>query len=89
MNYVPFPIDRGVVGYRVAFVSKETKEKLKSVETIEDLRQFTFLQGTGWQDVDILRKNDFKVIESAYYEPMFKMVARNRADLFIRGLTSY
>jgi hypothetical protein len=76
MSYVPFPIDRGIVGYRVAFASKETKEKLKSVETIEDLRQFTFLQGTGWQDGSLLK------LWQKYYQPSIEFSALKRRKVF-------
>jgi len=83
--YVPFPIDRGIVGYRVAFVSEQTKNKLASVKTLEDLKQFSILQGVGWHDTKILEQSGFKVIQFGHYDPMFKMIANNRADLFTRG----
>jgi len=84
-GHVPFPIDRGIVGYRVAFVSEETKQKLKSVKTLDELKQLVFLQGVGWNDADILKSHGFNVMLSGYYESMFKMIAYNRADMFIRG----
>ena len=84
--HIPFPLDRGVVGYRVAFVSETTRQKLTQVKTLEDLKQFTVLQGLGWLDADILRQQGFDVIISSYYDPMFKMVARDRAHLFLRGI---
>ncbi len=84
--HIPFPLDRGVVGYRVAFISEATKQKLTQVKTLEELKQFTVLQGLGWLDADILRQQGFEVILSSYYDPMFKMVARDRAHLFLRGI---
>ncbi|MBL4638799.1 MAG: hypothetical protein JKY76_05495 [Proteobacteria bacterium] len=84
--HIPFPLDRGVVGYRVAFVSESTRQKLTQVKTLEGLKQFTVLQGLGWVDADILRQQGFEVILSSYYDPMFKMVARDRAHLFLRGI---
>ena len=84
--HIPFPLDRGIVGYRVAFVSETTQQKLTQVKTLEELKQFTVLQGLGWVDVDILRQQGFDVILSSYYDPMFKMVARDRAHLFLRGI---
>jgi len=84
--HIPFPLDRGIVGYRVAFVSKTTRQKLTHVKTLKELKQFTVLQGLGWLDADILRQEGFEVILSSYYDPMFKMVARDRAHLFLRGI---
>jgi len=84
--YIPFPVDRGIVGYRVAFLSTKTKEKLKQVKTLADLKHMTILQGVGWLDAEILQRQGFNVILSGYFDPMFQMVARNRVDLFFRGV---
>jgi len=85
MGYVSFPIDRGVVGYRVFFVSPEARERLRGVSTLDELKEFTIVQGIGWLDTGILIHNGFKVITGTDYDGLFKMVARNRIDLFPRG----
>lgn len=85
MDYLEVPVDRGIVGYRVFFVSKETKKKLAAVNSLEDLKKFTIGQGSGWNDVDILRAQGFKVIEGPNYKGLFHMVANNSFDLFSRG----
>ncbi|MGO1120177.1 hypothetical protein ACTL6U_15840 [Rhodovibrionaceae bacterium A322] len=82
---VPFPIDRGIVGYRVAFTSERTKQKLAEVSTLDELRRFSIIQGLGWLDIKILEANGFEVVTSGSYESLFRMVARDRADLFTRG----
>lgn len=82
---VPFPVALGIVGYRVAFTSTETKKKLQAVKNLADLKEFSVIQGVGWLDVDILQLNGFEIASGASYEGMFKMVALNRADLFFRG----
>lgn len=85
MDFVKFPVDLGIVGYRVFFVSEQTRERLSSVTTLEMLKAFTIGQGSGWSDVEILRAGGFKVIEVPTYESLFKMVALNRFDLLPRG----
>jgi len=86
LDFVPFPIDLGIVGYRVCFVSQENLVRVSAVKNFEDLKTFTYGQGTGWSDVSILRAQGFKVIEVPTYESLFKMVARGRFDLFCRGV---
>lgn len=85
MSYVPFPVDLGIVGYRVCFAHPEVIEKLSKVETIQDLQRFTHGQGHGWMDREILRHNGFNVTVVAQYESLFWMVAKRRFDLFCRG----
>jgi len=85
MEAVPFPVDLGIVGYRVAFTSSGSKEDLKQVRTLNDLKQFSIVQGLGWLDTKILTANDFNVKTGNTYKSMFKVVANNREDLFFRG----
>lgn len=82
---IPFPVDMGIVGYRVGFVSRETKEKLKTVRTLEDLQHYEVIQGIGWLDPLILEHHGFKLRKGEDFNAMFSMVALNRSDLFLRG----
>ncbi|HEH9439195.1 TPA: hypothetical protein SIA39_001155 [Aeromonas sobria] len=81
-----FPIHLGIVSYRICFVSPERQAAVAKVTDIKGLRQFTFGQGKGWLDVEILRHAGLKVVEVEGYEQLFKMVARGRFDLFCRGI---
>lgn len=85
MAFVPFPVDLGIVGYRVCFTHPDLLGALARTHTAEALRRFTHVQGAGWADTDILRANGFKVIELPSYTGLFESVARRRADLFCRG----
>lgn len=85
LAYVPFPVDLGIVGYRVCFVSELIKEQVEAALSFDELKQFSHGQGVGWADVDILRDNGMQVIEISNYESLFQMVAMNRFDLFCRG----
>ncbi len=85
VGMIPFPVDLGIVGYRISFVSKSTKAKLKSVQSLEQFQEFNMVQGIGWLDTAILKSHGFDVRTIDDYNSMFKMVALNRMDLFPRG----
>ncbi|MGH1410491.1 MAG: hypothetical protein ACRAUW_13385 [Aeromonas sp.] len=85
LAYVRFPIHLGIVSYRICFVSPQSQAAVSKVTDIKGLRQFSFGLGKGWLDVDILRYAGMDVVEVEGYEKLFKMVARNRFDLFCRG----
>ena len=87
IDYVRFPIHLGIVSYRICFVSPQQKAAVSRVTDLKGLRQFTFGQGKGWLDVDILRYAGMEVVEVEGYEKLFKMVARGRFDLFCRGVS--
>lgn len=85
-DYIAYPIDRGLLSYRICFVNAAVKTQVAQAKTLEQLRQFTIAQGTGWQDVAVLRNNGFTVLEFESYPSLFKMVIGGRADLYCRGL---
>jgi len=85
MDYVRFPVDLGIVGYRVCFTHPDLKAELAKATTLDALRRFTHGQGRDWADVSILRGNGFSVVEIDQYESLFRMVAARRFDLFCRG----
>jgi hypothetical protein len=58
--FAKYPVDRGIVGYRVCFSNPESKKRLSTVESVADLKEFVIGQGSGWSDVEILRSNGFK-----------------------------
>lgn len=84
---VDFPIDQGLLGYRICFVSPQAKERVAAAKSLTDLRQFIIAQGTNWPDVSILRHNGFTVQEVGTYPGLFKMVISGRADLLCRGIS--
>lgn len=82
---VDFPLDHGLLSYRICFVSPKSKDKVTQASSLDELRQFTIAQGTNWPDLVILKNNNFQVVEVPVYTSLFKMVASNRIDLVCRG----
>lgn len=83
---VAFPIDKGLLGYRVAFIDRRSKDRLSRVHGIEDLRQLRVGQGTGWGDVRIYEHERIPVETTYDYESLVSMLLHGRFDLFPRGL---
>ena len=85
LAYARFPIDLGIVGYRVCFIRPELKARLAATDTLTELKRYSHGQGQGWADAQILKANGFLVEEISDYENLFRMVAAGRFDLFCRG----
>lgn len=83
--YANFPVDRGITGYRISFISPDAKEKIKDDVSIENIKKLKIGQGIGWLDSDILKHNGFNIRELSNYKGAFYMVSHNRMDLFSRG----
>ena len=85
VSLLPFPIDLGILSYRVCFVGQDSAQALASVNSLAQLQGFSQGVGKGWLDAEILRYNGFRVHEVSNYESLFRLVARGRVDLFCRG----
>ena len=83
---IRFPLDKGLLGYRVFLIRNEEQPKLNLVNNLGDLRKFSIGQGKGWGDVTILRHAGLKVVEGESYDGLFGMLAAGRFDLFSRGV---
>lgn len=79
------PLRKGILGYRVALISKNRQADIDRIRTVDDLRKLRVGQGIGWGDVAIYETNGIRVY-TAGYENLFKMVAANRIDIFPRGI---
>ena len=83
---VRFPLDKGLLGYRVFLIRSETQAELDAVSDLDGLRKHSIGQGQGWGDVAILRNAGLTVVEGGSYEGLFGMLDAGRFELFSRGV---
>jgi hypothetical protein len=83
---IRFPLDKGLLGYRVFLISGEMQPKLDVVRGIKDLRGYSIGQGRDWGDVTILRGAGLTVVEGTSYEGLFSMLTAGRFQLFSRSV---
>ncbi len=82
-----FPLLKGLLGHRVFIIRKADKQKFSGIRTLDNLKQLTAAQGVGWPDVDILKSNGLKVIETLDYQNLVDMLKAERYDYYPRGIT--
>ncbi|MCM2290801.1 hypothetical protein NAC44_00475 [Allorhizobium sp. BGMRC 0089] len=82
---VPFPIDRGLVGYRIFLIDGARQDEFSRIKTLDDLRHYIGLLGIGWADVDIMRKNGLTV-RTAPQKNLYRMTVGGRGDYFSRAI---
>ncbi|MDO1581905.1 hypothetical protein [Rhizobium oryzicola] len=82
---VPFPIDRGLGGYRLFLIDGDRQSEFSKVKSLGDLKSFIGLQGTGWADVDVLR-NSGLTVRTGPQKNLYRMTIGRRGDYFARGV---
>lgn len=83
---IRIPLYRGLLGHRIFIISPSSQARFDQVKTFDDLKQFTFGQGTTWADSDILESNGLKVVRTNKYPGLFYMLDGGRFDAFPRGV---
>jgi len=85
LAYIPFPLDRGALSYRICFVRDALQATTRNITRIDQLKDYHFGVGIGWADGKILRYNGLQVIESGTVISLFRMTKAGRIDFFCRG----
>ena len=83
---IRIPIDKGLFGYRIAFVRQRDAQTLSHVKSLQDLRLHSAGQGHDWPDTDILRANGLKVVTTSAHQSLFPMMELGRFDYFPRSV---
>lgn len=86
---IRIPIDKGLIGWRIAIVKAEQFDRFRNVHSAADLKKLTAIQGRGWPDVEILRANGLHVLEVDHYEDIFLQASQLKNHYLPRSLIEY
>ncbi|MDG9666820.1 transporter substrate-binding domain-containing protein [Hahella sp. CR1] len=86
LRAIRIPLRKGILGYRISLVTDKGQKKLRDVESLDALRALKVGQGEDWGDVAVYKHNKVKVLGVFQYNDLFTKLARNRYDLFPRGI---
>ena len=80
---IRIPIDKGLFGWRIAFVLADKVPTLKAVKTMADLAKLRAGQGYLWPDTEILKQNGLSVVTGSD-DNLANMLKAKRFDYFPR-----
>jgi hypothetical protein len=83
---IRIPIDRGLSGWRLMLVNRETATGLAAVQNLGDLRQYVAGQGHDWPDITVLEANGLQVTAAPDYTGLFLMLRAGHFDYFPRSI---
>ncbi len=87
IDFIPFPVELGLIGYRVCFYPKSKADKISEKLKNGQHRELKYGMHSEWEDAEILRHNGFLVKPIMSYDSLFKMTAAGRFDLFCRSIS--
>ena len=83
---IRIPIDKGLIGWRIAFVHGSKKDIFRNIRSQRDLNNFHAGQVHDWPDTGILRSNGLQVTPTTTYEALFRMLQAERFDYMPRAI---
>jgi len=83
---IRIPLDKGLLGLRVALVAADQAQVLATVKDRQGLQALVAGQGQDWPDTQILRHSGINVNGVGNYEALFRMLALHRFDYFPRSV---
>lgn len=83
---VRIPIDRGLIGWRVALIHARQPQLLRGMRVSADLAGLSAGQMGDWPDAAILQSNGLRIDTSSTYEGLFQQLAAGRIDYFPRSV---
>lgn len=83
---IRIPLNRGLMGYRVALVRTQDQNLLADVSSLADLKKFTAGQMYVWSDTKILTSQGLVVVPGSGYTALFRMLVAGRFDFFPRSV---
>lgn len=82
---IKIPLFKGYIGKRALLTNKQNIARFKNVKTLEQLGEFSAVQGHNWPDTRIMSYNGLHVRPLTNYQAMFTLTSRGRIDYFPRS----
>ncbi|WP_282166770.1 hypothetical protein [Shewanella japonica] len=80
------PIRKGIQGFRVFIIKKQTQAQFSKIKTIEQLKQIPTGSGIHWSTRLAFEKAGFDVVVGSSYDGLFHMLDKGRFESFGRGV---
>jgi hypothetical protein len=83
---IDIPLDKGLHGYRIAFIRATDQDRMCRVRDIAGLRQLRIGTGEQWAEAPIYKYNGIHPLTARNSELLLPMLENGRFDLFPRGI---
>ena len=83
---IRIPIDKGLIGWRLALVRQADAQRWRDVRTTASLAASVAAQMHDWPDTAILRANGLQVSTTSNYEALFQQLSLGHVDYVPRSV---
>jgi len=83
---VRISLDKGLLGWRLFLIDARDQDTFAAIRTFDQLKAYEAGQVTEWADTAVMRANGLTVVDTPYYESLFRMLAAHRFRFLPRGV---
>lgn len=83
---IKFPLLAGLLGYRVAVFNQSVKTEFEFNSTLNQIKKLKLVQGHDWPDTVILKRHGFNVLETTWYDFLYRDTSKGVYDYTLRGV---
>lgn len=84
--FIPVPLERGLLGWRLLLVNRESAARMKTVRTKAALQPFALGFVRTFADWPIMEANGLNLVPANDYKTLFSMLSARRMDYLSRGV---
>ena len=79
------PLTKGLLGYRLIMVRKESLEQFKDLKSAAELQALSIGIPATWADAEMFRKNNYNVVEKGIFDDLFVLLKNREFDYTALG----
>jgi hypothetical protein len=79
------PLAKGLLGYRLLIIRKDSQEIFKSLSELNDLQSLSIGIPDTWADAELFRQNNVKVVERGTLDDIFTRLQNQEFDFIALG----
>lgn len=80
LQVLPYPISKGLLGYRELVVRRDALPLFASIRTVEQLRELTAGLGNNWTELDVFQASNLHWYGGRDIPQLLSMLSRGRID---------
>lgn len=85
--FLPYPLSRGVLGWRLLLMRSDAVEKAKKVKNLDDLNALRAGFGRSFADRQLMEDNGIQMVLGEDYRGLFTMLKQGKFDYFPRAIS--
>lgn len=83
---IRIPVYKGLIGWRILLIHKDLQQDMRTLSSLEGLKQIKMGQAFDWPDTEVLQAHEFNLVLASNAQTLMNMLKGHRIDAFPRSM---